>query len=206
MVAADKLCTAEVKNCSTVIWWCVCAASYCRAGCPSSRISEWELWCVWWCWTSWGSNNWRNHCLYTPPEGRGAEEWSDSHGNTLFIHIRNLPNLGRSQCVHVIKRFWHVNKGETFFMKCLSGTMLCSSGAGLAMDTRKTLMPDSLASVAACSRSSDGQPSISTTITRGWPRLDPFSWVKKVFAVCMMALPAGGPTTRQETGSEKLPV
>lgn len=87
MVAADKLCTVEEKNRSTVIWWCLCAASYCRAGCPASRISEWEFWCVWWCWTSWGSNNWRNRCLYTPPEGRGAEEWSKSHGTTLIYHF-----------------------------------------------------------------------------------------------------------------------
>lgn len=98
MVADDKLRTANVKNCSTVIWWCVCAASYCRAGCPTSRISEWEFWCVWWCWTSWGSNNWRNHCLYTPPEWRGAEEWSDSHGNTLLIHVRNPKPWKKSMC------------------------------------------------------------------------------------------------------------
>lgn len=88
------------------------------------------------------------------------------------------------------QKFSHVHKLQTFFMKSLSGTIVSSSGAGLATDTRKTLMPDSLASVAACSRSSDGQPSISTIMTRGWARLAPFSWVKKVSTVCMMALPA----------------
>lgn len=80
-------------------------------------------------------------------------------------------------------------RDETFFMKSLSGTMLSSSGAGLATDTRKTLMPDSRASVAACSRLSEGQPSISTTITLGWPRRAPFSWLKKVLVACAMALP-----------------
>lgn len=98
----------------------------------------------------------------------------------------------------------HVHKLQTFFMKSLSGTMVSSSGAGLATDTRKTLMPDSLASVAACSRSSDGQPSISTIMTRGWARLAPFSWVKKVSTVCMMALPARGHDKRAVANRSQL--
>lgn len=55
---------------STVLWWCVTTVSYCRAGHPVSRVSEWEVWHVWWWQTSWGSNNWRNRYLYTPPAGR----------------------------------------------------------------------------------------------------------------------------------------
>lgn len=49
--------------------------SYCRAGCPASRVSGWEVWRVWWCWTSWGSNMWRNRCLYTPPAGEQIQKF-----------------------------------------------------------------------------------------------------------------------------------
>lgn len=66
------------------------------------------------------------------------------------------------------EKVFNLNKvNQTFFRKSLSCTMPSSSAAGLATDTMNTLMPDSRAKMAAWSTSSDGQPSINTTITRG---------------------------------------
>lgn len=77
----------------------------------------------------------------------------------------------------------------TLSTKPMSCTIPSSSVVGFATDTMNTLTPNSLATMPASSRSSEGQPSRNTTMILGIPFRAPFSKEKNFWAVYFKAFP-----------------